>query len=58
MIALTDGHIIFNLPGEANFNSPMQVVEIVFQLAAVRFEHPGVYAFEFWAGNELLARAR
>ena len=68
-IAITDGHgrvacklrmtsssnqIIFELPGQVEFGSPNSIGEMVFQLQQVRFEEPGVYAIEFWAGRELL----
>jgi hypothetical protein len=53
MMSLTDGRMIFNLPGEISFG-PTDVAELVFQLQPVRFDQAGVYAIEFWAGNELL----
>lgn len=68
-IALTDGHgrvpcklrmissqneLVFDLPGHIDFGSPASVGEMVFQLQQIRFDTPGVYAIEFWAGGDLL----
>ncbi|MCY3021804.1 MAG: hypothetical protein NTW87_22565 [Planctomycetota bacterium] len=54
MTALESNAVIFELPGEIEFGGPTNVGEMVFQWNQVRFERPGVYAFEFWVGNDLL----
>jgi hypothetical protein len=53
-----DGQTVFELPGQLEFAGPNSVGELVFQLQQIRFERPGVYAIEFWAGNDLLASRR
>jgi hypothetical protein len=55
MTSLADNSVIFELPGQIEFGGPTSVGELVFQLQQVRFEQPGVYAIEFWAGGDLLA---
>jgi hypothetical protein len=54
LVSLDDNNVVFELPGDIEFGGPMNVGEMVFQWNQVRFEKPGVYAFEFWVGNELL----
>jgi hypothetical protein len=53
-----DGQTVFELPGQLEFAGPNSVGELVFQLQQIRFERPGVYAIEFWAGDDLLASRR
>jgi hypothetical protein len=53
-----DGQTVFELPGQIEFAGPNSVGELVFQLQQIRFEQPGVYAIEFWAGDDLLASRR
>ena len=54
MTSLDENKTIFELPGQIEFGGPTSVGELVFQLQSVRFEHPGVYAIEFWANGDLL----
>jgi len=54
MTCLTTDAVIFELPGQIEFGGPTSVGELVFQLQQIRFEQPGVYAIEFWAGGDLL----
>ena len=54
MTSLTDDRMIFELPGQIEFGGPITVGELAFQLQQIRFETPGVYAVEFWAGGDLL----
>lgn len=58
LIALEDNQLVFDLPGQIDFGGPTSVGEMVFQLQHVRFEKTGVYAIEFWAGDDLLASRR
>jgi hypothetical protein len=55
MMSLDTNNYIFDLPGKIEFGGPTSVGELVFQLQQLRFEQPGVYAIEFWAGDDLLA---
>jgi hypothetical protein len=52
--SLSTGQTIFELPGEIEFGGPTSVGELVFQLNAIRFDTPGLYAVEFWAGDDML----
>jgi len=54
MACLDTNTVIVELPGQIDFGGPTNVGEMVFQWNQVRFEQPGVYAFEFWVNNELL----
>ncbi|HEY3320759.1 MAG TPA: hypothetical protein VGP72_09875 [Planctomycetota bacterium] len=54
MTSLDSNKLIFDLPGQIEFSGPTSISELVFQLQQIRFEHPGVYAIEFWADGELL----
>ncbi|HYF51090.1 MAG TPA: hypothetical protein VEJ63_16875 [Planctomycetota bacterium] len=53
-----DNSVVFDLPGQIEFGGPATVGELVFQLQQLRFENPGVYSIEFWAGDDLLASRR
>ena len=52
--SLSTGQNVFELPGEIEFADPTSVGELVFQLSGTRFDVPGLYAVEFWAGDDLL----
>jgi hypothetical protein len=54
MTSLDANTVVFELPGQIEFGGPTSVGELVFQLQQIKFEHPGVYAIEFWADGELL----
>jgi hypothetical protein len=58
MMALDDNKVIFDLPGQIDFGGPTSVGEMVFQLQKIGFEKPGLYAIEFWAGDDLLCSRR
>ena len=53
--SLSSGLPVFELPGEIEFaGGPTHVGELVFQLNAIRFDTPGLYAVEFWSGDDML----
>lgn len=54
LTSLSDGSTIFEIPGQIPFTDRTSVPELVFQLNQVRFETPGMYAIEFWAGDDVL----
>jgi hypothetical protein len=54
LTSLTSGDTIFEIPGQINFVDRTSVPELVFQLNQVRFDAPGMYAIEFWAGDDVL----
>jgi hypothetical protein len=58
MTSLEDSKTIFRLPGQIEFSGPTHVAELVFQLQQIQFAHAGVYAVEFWVGNEILTSRR
>jgi len=58
MLSLEENNVVFDLPGQIDFGGPTSVGEMVFQLQQIRFEKPGTYAIEFWAGDDLLASRR
>lgn len=46
--------VLIEAKGEITFGDPTSVAELVFKLQPVRLDAPGAYAFEFWAGDDLL----
>jgi hypothetical protein len=46
--------VLAKLEGRLAFRSPLQVVEMNFELNAVAFPHPGTYRFEFLCDGELI----
>lgn len=53
-----DNEVVLSTTGQVEAPSPLNIVDLVFALQGVHFARAGQYAFEVWAGAELLGRRR
>lgn len=49
---------LFSTEGDVDAETPLATVDLVFSLQGITFPATGQYAFELWAGSELLGRRR
>lgn len=56
--SLEENKEIFSANGEAVFNDPLGVMDLVLDLRSVQFKHPGVYAISVYCGSDLIAERR
>lgn len=54
MVDSETGATLVKLPARVSFRSPLQVLEMSFELNALKFPHPGTYRFEFLCDDEPL----
>ena len=57
-VRIIDDFEVMSVSGDVQFPGPNDVVDMVFNLAGVVFEQPGVYSFELRAMNEILLEKR
>ncbi len=49
---------VFRLDGEAIVNDPIDVLQIAFNAAGVKFDAPGEYRVQFYANNQFILERR
>lgn len=54
----SDNEALLRTHGNVTAPSPLAMVDLVFSLHGARLDQPGQYAFELWAGDQLLGRRR
>jgi hypothetical protein len=53
-----DNFVVMQTSGQVEAPNPLAIVDLVFALQGVQLPSAGQYAFEVWAGQELLGRRR
>lgn len=53
-----DDEVLLSTSGEIEAGSPLATVDLIFTLQNIQFPTAGQYAFELWAGADLLGRRK